>query len=128
MTDLIKRFEEAAVVTSGQSLNNGCVDCGLDANMCSEAADLIQSQKEKMDKLKEVLGSNVPDEIFSHTFVVQYNPNCPSPWLVRLPGESLFIDLKPYSSLTAPSDRTGDILGFGITFEKAARTALKEGG
>jgi hypothetical protein len=65
-------------------------------------------------------------EILSRTFAVQHNPNCPSPWLVRLPGASLFIDLKAYSSLTDPSERTGDILGFGKTFEEAADAALNQ--
>lgn len=65
-------------------------------------------------------------EILKRTFVVQHNPNCPSPWLVRLPGKGLYIDLKPYSSLTMPKDRTGDILGFGQSFEEASNAALSQ--
>lgn len=65
-------------------------------------------------------------EITKRTFAVQHNPNCPSPWLVRLPGRSLFIDLKPYSSITSQDDVTGDILGFGKTFAEAADAALKQ--
>jgi hypothetical protein len=64
-------------------------------------------------------------EILKRTFAVQYNPNCPSPWLVRLIGrKAALIDLKPYSRFTAPEDMTGDILGFGKTFEEAADAAI----
>ena len=58
------------------------------------------------------------------TFAVQHNPNCPSPWLVRLPGKGP-IDMKHYGDplgLTKPE--TGDILGFGKTFDEAADAAL----
>lgn len=65
-------------------------------------------------------------EILTRTFAVQHNPNCPSPWLVRLPGKSLFIDLKPYSRFTSEDDFTGDILGFGRTFKDAADAALQQ--
>jgi len=67
---------------------------------------------------------NADHPIMKLTFAVQHNPNCPSPWLVRLPGDRLYIDLKPYSSLTEPDERTGDILGFGKTFSEAADAAL----
>lgn len=66
--------------------------------------------------------------ITSHTFAVQHNPNCPSPWLVRLPGDSAIIDMKPYSKIgrVEPGELTGDILGFGKTFEEAADAALAQ--
>lgn len=67
----------------------------------------------------------IDHEIVNYTFAVQHNPNCPSPWLVRLPGDSLFIDFKPYYSLVS-DDITGDVLGFGKTFEEAADKALEE--
>lgn len=54
------------------------------------------------------------------TYAVQHNPNCPSPFLVRLvgPGSSR-LDLKCYRE-------TKDILGFGKTMANAARVALKK--
>lgn len=58
------------------------------------------------------------------TFAVQHNPNCPSPWLVRLPGKGP-IDMKPYGDpLRLVARQTGDILGFGKTFLDATRAAL----
>ena len=58
------------------------------------------------------------------TFAVQHNPNCPSAWLVRLPGQGP-IDMKPYGDvLGLVAHQTGDILGFGKTFGEAARKAL----
>jgi hypothetical protein len=66
-------------------------------------------------------------EILTHTFAVQHSPNCPSPWLVRLPGESGIIDNLPYLSFCRESaEMTGDILGFGKTFDEAAGSALDQ--
>jgi hypothetical protein len=58
-------------------------------------------------------------ELMKRTFCIQHNPNCPSPWLIRLPGGAAFIDMKPYS-------QTVDILSFGKTFEEAADGAIKQ--
>ena len=61
------------------------------------------------------------------TFAIQHNPNCPSPWLVRLPGKSLVIDMKPYGGFgLTPDDLTDDILAFGKTFEEAADAAIEQ--
>lgn len=68
----------------------------------------------------------VPEFIKEHTFAVQYNRNCPSPWLVRLPGRSAVIDMKGYSSFTPKEERTDDALGFGKTFEEAALLAIQD--
>lgn len=66
-------------------------------------------------------------EILTHTFAVQHSPNCPSPWLVRLPGESGIIDHLPYLSFCRENaEMTGDILGFGKTFDEAAASALDQ--
>jgi len=71
--------------------------------------------------IREVL----PPELLKLTFAIQHNPNCPSPWLVRLPGKSGAIDMKPYGDpLGLVRHQTGDILGFGKTLEEAARAAL----
>lgn len=59
------------------------------------------------------------------TFATQHNPLCPSPYLVRLPGKSGIIDMKPYSDgLGLRRHATGDILGFGKTMFEAAAKAL----
>jgi hypothetical protein len=71
-----------------------------------------------------------PNWLLQRTFVVQYNPNCPSPFLVRLirPGGG-HLDLKPYISTHTKdepkSDLTKDCLGFGLTLQEAAEEALK---
>ena len=65
--------------------------------------------------------------ITAHTFAVQHNPNCPSPWLVRMPGKSLIIDMKPRGVFGgSEDDLTDDILGYGKTFEEAADAALAQ--
>lgn len=54
------------------------------------------------------------------TYVVEHNPNCNRPYLVRLPGRSGVIDKKSYHD-----GATGDALGFGNTLREAASRALK---
>ena len=61
--------------------------------------------------------ATIPEELLEKTFVIEYNPNCPSPWLVRLNGRSAIIDKKPYH-------RTNDRLGFGKTVEEAYKDAI----
>lgn len=64
--------------------------------------------------------STVIEKLNKLTYVVQHNPNCPSPFLVRLCGHSVpSIDLRPY-------EETRDILGFGKTLEEAAASALSK--
>ena len=59
------------------------------------------------------------NDISELTYVVEHNPNCPSPFLVRLPGpKQAVIDKKYYSE-------TKDTLGFGKTFHAAAAAAIK---
>ncbi|MDW9478676.1 hypothetical protein GOB57_08155 [Sinorhizobium meliloti] len=67
----------------------------------------------------------VPRELCDLTFAVQHNPRCPSPWLVRLPGKSGTIDMKPYRDpVGIVKHETTDHLGFGKTLREAARAAL----
>lgn len=62
----------------------------------------------------------VLERLNKETYIVQHNPNCPSPFLVRLVGpESGVIDLKYY-------DKTKDVLGFGKTLEEAAQAAFTQ--
>lgn len=65
------------------------------------------------------MSASYRDELDLLTYAVQYNPNCPQPFLVRLvgPGNG-HIDYKPHNE-------TGDILGFGQTLEQAARQAIR---
>jgi hypothetical protein len=61
----------------------------------------------------------VPAWLLELTFAVQYNPNCPSPFLVRMPGFNAgCIDNKSYYG-----GQTQDALGFGVTLEAAALAA-----
>lgn len=64
----------------------------------------------------------VPLELKDMTFILEYNPNCPMRYLVRLCGpEKGYIDKKPRGE-------TEDVLGYGRTFRKAAEAALREFG
>lgn len=65
------------------------------------------------------------EELCGLTFAIQHNPNCPAKFLVRLPGKSGRIDMKPYADrLGFIRHQTGDVLGFGKTLHEAARIAL----
>ena len=66
---------------------------------------------------------NIPDWMLKKTFMIQHNPNCASPFLVRLvrPGKGR-IDGLPYSG-HSDTVMTKDILGFGDTLEEASREA-----
>ena len=55
----------------------------------------------------------IPSELLTKTFELQYNPNCPKPFLVRL--------AHPLMAHVSTKD---DILGYGTTMEEAARQAL----
>ncbi|MBY3432802.1 hypothetical protein HFN89_01250 [Rhizobium laguerreae] len=67
----------------------------------------------------------VPRALSDLTFAIQHNPRCPSPWLVRLPGKSGTIDMKPYRDpVGIVKHETTDRLGFGKTLAEAARSAL----
>lgn len=72
------------------------------------------------------------DELCKRTFAIQHSPNCPSQFLVRLPGKSGLIDMKPYGDvLGLVQHQTGDVLGFGKTLQEAGINALakaQEGG
>ena len=63
----------------------------------------------------------IPEWLLKETFVVQHNPNCPKPFLVRLCGYCKGkIDLKPYMG---PEPQTHDALGGGLDIEEAALNA-----
>ncbi len=73
------------------------------------------------------------ERLYKVTFVVQHNPNCPHPFLVRLCGIMAGnIDMKPYGAISfhplfgsvAPRDLTKDIIGSGTTLAEAARKAF----
>jgi hypothetical protein len=58
------------------------------------------------------------DELKKMTHVVEYSPNCPSQYLVRLVGKGQgIIDKKP-------PGKTNDILGYGKTLAQAVKAAL----
>lgn len=87
--------------------------------ICNEAADEIERLRTPAPQ-----DHVVPPELCRLTFAVQHNPNCPSPWLVRLPGKGP-IDMLPYGDpLRLVKHQTGDVLGFGKSFDEAARAAL----
>lgn len=62
----------------------------------------------------------VPAWLLNEVYAVQYSPNCPKPYLVRLIGPGTGqLDLKPY----AWEIETKDALGFGVTLAEAAENA-----
>ena len=77
--------------------------------------------------------TDIPRWLLKQTFAIQYNPNCPSPFLVRLvrPGTG-GLDYKQHMSFQHSGDEkltesvTHDILGYGQTIEEAAKVALAE--
>lgn len=70
----------------------------------------------------EMISIDVPADLLTKTFAVAFNPNCPSPWLVRMPGLRAFIDHKPYNGKV--EEITDDALGFGKTLAQAATNAM----
>lgn len=67
-----------------------------------------------------------PEWLSKRTFVIEHNPNCPMPFLVRLPGKNKgVIDKLPYGGL-GDITLTKDILGFGKTLREAADAARKQ--
>lgn len=83
-----------------------------------------------IDRLSKLDGPDGEDaeaweELCKLTFAIQHNPNCPAKFLIRLPGKSGRIDMKPYADrLGFIRHQTGDILGFGKTLHEAASIAL----
>ena len=74
-----------------------------------------------------VAGKEIPDWLEKETFAVQYNPNCPNAYLVRMVGKGRGgIDLLPYASLLEGENLTRDALGFGETIAEAAENAHQE--
>lgn len=58
------------------------------------------------------------DKLSGLTYAIQHNPNCPSPFLIRLVGKNRsIIDLKYY-------DETKDQLFFGLTLEETVEKVL----
>lgn len=87
-------------------------------------ADALEQANKRVEHLQAVWGKHDERvasirELNRYTYVVQHNPNCPSPFLVRLCGSSIVIDYKP------PGE-TADVLGYGKTFGEAAKSALDE--
>ena len=70
----------------------------------------------------EMASIDVPADLLAMTFAVEYNPNCPSPWLVRMPGAKAVIDHKSYTA--KPPLMTEDALDFGRTLAQAATNAM----
>ncbi|BCB21979.1 hypothetical protein [Bosea sp. ANAM02] len=98
-------------------------------DICTDIDCLIEKRVEGL-MAEATAGSFVPAEFRALTFAVQHNPNCPSPWLVRLPGKGAgSIDMKAYgvtgSGLGLIPHETKDALGFGKTFASAGAAALQ---
>lgn len=63
-----------------------------------------------------------PEWLAKETFAVQYSPNCPKPYLVRLVGRGQGgLDMKCYTNAGEQSSK--DALGFGMSLAEAAENA-----
>jgi hypothetical protein len=80
-------------------------DCSCHHIMAEAAAEIERLQAER-----DLLGDK--------TFSVHHNPNCPSPFQVRLVGELGVIDHR-HPAVSC------DVIGHGQTFAEAALAALK---
>jgi hypothetical protein len=108
----------AAGIREAAAIAKAWRECGHDFDVEAEILALL-------DNHPAPAGVTVPAELLNQTFAVQYNRNCPSPWLVRMPKGSAIIDMKPYSSFTPADELTVDALGFGKTFQEAADNAFR---
>jgi len=80
--------------------------------MRTEADDKIIGKKVRV-KQCEPLG-----RLSDQTYMLEHNPNCPSPYLIRLIGKGAGrIDREP-------PEKTRDILGYGKTLDAAVSAAL----
>ena len=82
----------------------------------------MRNETAAADAQEDMVTLSAPRALLDRTFAIQYSPNCPSRWLVRLPTGAR-LDLKPY--VARPGEATKDALGFGMTFAEAARSAFK---
>jgi hypothetical protein len=127
--ELLKKFADAPspvdLVMGASEAHRGVGDEPLDQYRI-DGPVAQQSRDQLVPTASLSAGSDkVPEELLNRTFVVQHNPNCPSPFLVRLGGAGP-IDMKPYGDgLGLRPHQTGDILGFGKTLAEAAEDALK---
>jgi hypothetical protein len=68
-----------------------------------------------LDRLAEVMR----DPLKGRTYVLEYSPNCPSPYMVRLVGR----EMERIDKLPVWESR--DAIGYGQSFREAATAALK---
>lgn len=61
MTTIQERLREAAIAASGNSINNGCAGCGVDANTCDEAADHIDALESSLAAVLSLADRSVQD-------------------------------------------------------------------
>ena len=63
---------------------------------------------------------SILEELHRRTFVLEHNPNCKNPFLIRLSGYGQGrIDSKPI-------EETRDVVGCGETLEEAAKSAISQ--
>jgi hypothetical protein len=55
VADLVERLNEDAMRLSGSSIDRGCADCGLAANLAAEAANLLEQQAQTLSRVREAL-------------------------------------------------------------------------
>jgi len=74
--------------------------------------------KENLEKGNWFLGNEFPKGLLDTTFVIEHNPNCPSPFLIRFCGEGKgCIDKLPHG-------QSADRIGFGKTIGQAFSNAF----
>lgn len=60
---LLERLEEEALSKAGSSIDRGCVDCGLSATLCNEAAEAISSLLKALESVP-IPGMKEPMPVF----------------------------------------------------------------
>ncbi len=91
------------------------------------------SDREVVDTLKglmEPLQDGVAlQKLNGKTFIVQYGPHCPHPYLIRMVGRGQGkLDLLPYPDpiMLSQPPFTQDIIGSGETFAEAVDAVMRE--
>ena len=63
---------------------------------------------------------SILEKLHIHAFVLEHNPNCKSPFLIRLSG------FGKGHIVSKSIEETGDVVGCGETLEEAAKSAISQ--
>lgn len=98
--------------------NSTHVECDWAPSMFRFNIEKAREMRQRLVELEAEVVNVVSKEMLGKTFAVQHNPNCPSAFMVRLPGKSAVIDLKLVTE-------TKDVFGYGHTLVEACKNAVE---